>query len=331
MAIQYRLEKRPENGMQPKWCRSTDLLPALKEGEARLSLDYISIDPGMMGWVTDKKSYMPPIAVGDVMRAFGVGTIIESNNPDMPVGSQLTGFTGVQSELVVSKKSFLRPVSLPKGLPLSYAMSALGMPGYTGYFGMTDIGQPKPGNTVVVSAAAGAVGSVASQVARSLGATVIGIAGGKQKTDLLLERFKLDGVVDYKTENVGEALSKLCPNGVDIYFDNVGGETLDALIDLMKPNGRLVICGAISQYDDMTETRGPKNFINVVTQSLMLQGFTMKDYFHRIPEAIEVLSALIASGDLVVQEHILEGIDAFPEGFDMIFKGGNLGKLMIKV
>ena len=331
MAIQYRLEQRPESGTPPKWCRSTDLLPALKEGEARLSLDYISIDPGMMGWVTDKKSYMPPIAVGDVMRAFGVGTIVESNKPDMPVGTQLTGFTGVQTELVVSKKSFLRPVSLPKGLPLSHAMSALGMPGYTGYFGMTDIGQPKPGDTVVVSAAAGAVGSVASQVARSLGATVIGIAGGKQKTDLLREHFKLDGVVDYKAENVAEALGKLCPNGVDVYFDNVGGETLDALIDLMKPNGRLVICGAISQYDDMTETRGPKNFINVVTQSLMLQGFTMKDYFHRIPEANEALSALIASGDLVVQEHILEGIDAFPDGFDMIFKGGNLGKLMIKV
>lgn len=331
MAIQYRLEQRPESGTPPKWSRSNDILPALKEGEARLSLDYISIDPGMMGWVTDKKSYMPPIAVGDVMRAFGVGTIVESNNPDIPVGSQLTGFTGVQSEVVVSKKSFLRPVSLPRGLPLSYAMSALGMPGYTGYFGMTDIGQPKHGETVVVSAAAGAVGSVASQVARSLGATVIGIAGGKQKTDLLQEHFKLDGVVDYKAENIGEALGKLCPNGVDIYFDNVGGETLDVLIDLMKPNGRLVICGAISQYDDMTETRGPKNFINVVTQSLMLQGFTMKDYFHRIPEAIEVLSALIASGDLVVQEHILEGIDAFPEGFDMIFKGGNLGKLMIKI
>ena len=204
MAIQYRLEQRPESGTPPKWCRSTDLLPALKEGEARLSLDYISIDPGMMGWVTDKKSYMPPIAVGDVMRAFGVGTIVESNNPDMPVGTQLTGFTGVQTELVVSKKSFLRPVSLPKGLPLSYAMSALGMPGYTGYFGMTDIGQPKPGETVVVSAASGAVGSVASQVARSLGATVIGIAGGNQKTQLMQEYFKLDGVVDYKAENVAE-------------------------------------------------------------------------------------------------------------------------------
>ena len=196
---------------------------SLKDGEVLVRLDWISIDPAMSGWTTDKRSYMPPVQPGQIMRAFGVGEVVESQFDGLKPGDWVTGFTGMQTEGVLKGKH-LRKIDVTITDPKHY-LSGLGMTGYTGYFGMMDIGKPEPGKTVVVSAASGAVGSIASQLARNVGARVIGIAGGSAKCAFLKDKLKLDGAIDYKNENVGEGLDRECPDGIDIYFDNVGGET----------------------------------------------------------------------------------------------------------
>ena len=330
MATQIRLSKRPGPGSGPEWEITNDETPALDEGQVRLGPSYISIDPGMMGWISAKKSYMPPINEGDVMRAFGVGEVLESRSETFPVGSFATGFTGVQSEAVLGPEAFLRPVD-PDVAPLNHYMSGLGMPGFTGYFGMSDLSRPREGETVVVSACAGAVGSIASQTAKIAGARVIGIAGGPAKCALLTEEFGLDGAIDYKAGPIKDSLKELCPKGVDVYFDNVGGDTLDSLLMRMNRHGRVVLCGGISQYGDMDVVKGPSNYLQIVAQSLSVRGFTMLDYMHRIPEGIDTLATWVNNGKIIFKEDILQGIETFPEAFEMIFAGKNFGKLMLRV
>ncbi|MEM1113326.1 MAG: NADP-dependent oxidoreductase [Pseudomonadota bacterium] len=323
-----RLKKAPSTSAGPKWQVTHNDLPPLKDGQMRVKLHYISIDPGMAGWITAKRSYIEAIGEGDVMRAFGVGEVVESRAEQFPAGSFVTGFTGVQTEAVLDTPGFLRSID-PELAPLGNFMSGLGMPGFTGYFGMSDIGAPQAGETVIVSAAAGAVGSIASQIAKLAGARVIGIAGGMEKCALLTDRFGLDGAIDYKAGPIKDALREHCPDGIDVYFDNVGGDTLDAVLMRMNRLGRIVLCGGISQYGG--KARGPANYLQIVTHSLTMRGFTMRDYLHRIPEAEEKLAALIRDNRITFLEHVLEGIESFPEGFKMIFAGGNVGKLMIKV
>lgn len=329
MPTQVRLKKAPSASGAPDWELTEDALPALKDKQVRLQLHYISIDPGMMGWITAKRSYIDAIHEGHVMRAFGIGEVIESRSEHLRVGSFATGFTGVQSEAVLDPRAaFLRPVD-PDLAPLNHYMSGLGMPGFTGYFGMSDIGVPEEGETVVVSSCAGAVGSIASQVAKQAGARVIGIAGGPEKCALITTQFGLDGAIDYKADSVKNALREHCPNGIDVYFDNVGGKTLDAVLMQMNYMGRIVLCGGISQYG--ANPHGPANYLQIVAHSLTVRGFTMKDYMRRIPEAVATLAPLFKAKKIVFHEHILNGIETFPEGFDMIFAGRNFGKLMIKV
>jgi NADPH-dependent curcumin reductase CurA len=237
-------------------------------------------------------------------------------------------FTGVQTDLTVSGKG-LRKLD-PNIVPLPKYLGGLGMPGFTGYFGMTDIGQPKAGDIVVVSAAAGAVGSVASQIAKNAGAKVIGIAGGPVKTSYLRDELLLDGVVDYKNESVGQSLDRLAPEGVDVYFDNVGGETLDAVLARIRRHARIVLCGGISQYGELGSVRGPSNYLQLIAQSGMMRGFTMLDYVSRIQEAGMALGGLMLQGKLKTREHIVKGIDSFPEALAMIYAGENFGKLMIE-
>lgn len=302
---------------------------ALKEGEVLVRLDWISIDPAMSGWTTNKRSYMPPVQPGQIMRAFGIGEVIESRFEGFIIGDWVTGFTGMQTEGVLKGKH-LRKVDVSIAKPQHY-LSGLGMTGYTGYFGMMDIGQPEPEKTVVVSAASGAVGSIAAQFARNAGARVIGIAGGPKKCAFLKEQLKLDGAIDYKNEDIGDALNRECPNGIDIYFDNVGGETLDAVLARINYKGTIIVCGAISQYADWHKQQGPKNYMQLIAQSAKMQGFTMKDYMHRIPEAFKALLTAQKKGELIFREHIVEGIEQFPQAFEMLFSGGNQGKLLIKV
>ena len=311
------------------WRITHDPLRSIEEGEVLVRLDYISIDPGMRGWITNKRSYMPPVKPGGVMRAFGMGEVLESRATGLAVGDQVTGFTGVQTHGVFKQES-LRKIGLPGVSPHMF-LSGLGMTGYTGYFGMTDIGQPQDGETVVVSAASGAVGSVAAQAAKLAGARVIGIAGGSDKCGYLTDELGLDAAIDYKNDDINAALSANCPDGIDLYFDNVGGDILSAVLNQMNYKGRIVVCGGISQYDDFASAAGPANFMTVVTHSLTMRGFTMRDYMHRVPEALEWLVPAWTEGRIKFREHIVEGIENFPDAFDMVFEGKNHGKLLLKI
>ncbi len=311
------------------WRFTHDPTPEPEEGEVTLRLEYISIDPAMRGWITPKKSYIEAVPEGDVMRAFGVGRVTKSRFPGLKVGDYAFGFTGVQTEATMNGR-MLRPID-PKLAPLPKQMGGLGMTGFTAYFGLLDIGQPKEGETVVVSAAAGAVGSVAVQIAKLEGCRVVAVAGGPEKCTYLTEELGADVAIDYKNEDVAEALAAAAPNGVDVYFDNVGGEVLDATLMLLNRHARIVLCGGVSQYANPDAMQGPSNYMQIVTQSVTMKGFTMQDYLRRIPEALRDLSSWMSEGKLVTREHILEGIDCFPSAVQMIFAGQNNGKLLIQL
>jgi NADPH-dependent curcumin reductase CurA len=311
------------------WARSRDGLRVPEPGDVVVRIDWISVDPGMTGWITDKRSYMPPVRQGEVMRAFGVGEVIDSRSDRLQVGDWVTGFLGVQTAGVFKDRMVRRiPTELA---PPQLFLSGLGMTGYTAYFGMMDLGCPQAGETVVVSAASGAVGSMAAQLARDAGARVIGIAGGEEKCRYLTDQLGLDAAIDYKAGQVAAQLQTLAPDEVDLYFDNVGGDILDTLLMNMTYQGRIVVCGGISQYADWATQKGPANYMQLVTHSLTMRGFTMRDYMHRVPEALDVLIRGWADGRLKCREHIVEGLDRFPEAFDMLFDGRNHGKLMIRV
>ena len=233
-----------------------DAPPPVQKGEVLVRFDWISVDPAMSGWTTDKRSYMPPVEPGQVMRAFGIGEVTESKFEGLAPGDWVTGFTGMQTEGVLRGKH-LRKVDVTL-VPPNHYLSGLGMTGYTGYFGMMDIGQPEPGKTVIVSAASGAVGSIAAQFARNAGARVVGIAGGPTKCAFLKDDLRLDGAIDYKNESIKDGLNRECPDGIDIYFDNVGGEILDAVLARINYKGTIVVCGAISQYGDFHNQVGPQ-------------------------------------------------------------------------
>ncbi|MEY2758227.1 MAG: hypothetical protein RIR33_2005 [Pseudomonadota bacterium] len=328
--IQYRMMRYPDGaGLNGVWERTMDPVPVLAEGDVRLRMSHISVDPGMRGWITPKRSYMPPVKPGEVMRAFGVGEVVESRAEGIAAGDWMTGFTGVQSEAALSARS-LRKIDTRFASPRDY-LSGLGMTGYTAYFGLLDVGQPARGETVVVSAAAGAVGSIVAQLARIRGCTVVGIAGGERKRRFLLDDLKVHEALDYKASPIAEQLAVAAPNGIDVYFDNVGGETLDAALGLINRHGRIVVCGGISQYGDMDAVRGPSNYLQLVAQSARMQGFTMRDYIDRIPEAFMALAQWRASGEILFREHVVKGIERFPEAFDMLFSGANEGKLLIEV
>lgn len=311
------------------WQMTAEPLRNPADGEVAVRVETVSVDPGMQGWITNKRSYMPPVEPGGVMRAFGIGEVIASRSDRLPEGTWVTGFTGVQTHGVFRDRA-LRPI--PTDLaPAEKFLSGLGMTGYTGYFGMSDIGRPLEGETVVVSAAAGAVGSIAAQVAKLAGARVVGIAGGARKCAWLLDELKLDAAIDYKNEDVAAGLESTCPEEIDLYFDNVGGDTLAAALARMRYQGRIVVCGGISQYDDFGAARGPAEWMNVVTHSLSLRGFTMRDYMDRVPEALEWLIPAWKDGRLLMREHVLEGIEKFPDAFDMLFAGENHGKLLLRL
>ncbi|MDA8524008.1 NADP-dependent oxidoreductase [Alphaproteobacteria bacterium] len=310
------------------WQTTHDALPELRDGQVAARIDFVSIDPGMTGWITDKRGYMPPVRPGSVMRAFGVGEIIESRSDNLAVGDWITGFLGMRSHGVFNDKD-LRLIDVEMAPPELF-LSGLGMTGYTAYFGMMDIGRPKADETIVVSAAAGAVGSMAAQLAKNAGARVIGIAGGAEKCRYLTETLKLDAAIDYKSENIGARLDDLAPNHIDLYYDNVGGDILDLALERMQYRGRIVVCGAISQYDKETP-QGPANYLQIVMQSIKMQGFTMRDYMHRVPEAVQELSVGLKDGSLICRQHILQGLDSFPDGFEMLLAGANEGKLLIRV
>jgi NADPH-dependent curcumin reductase CurA len=297
------------------------------DGEVLVKILYISLDPAMRGWMNEGKSYIAPVGIGEVMRAGAVGRVVASNDPGVAVGDHVVGALGVQ-EYAVAKGKGLTKVD-PGLAPLPVYLGTLGMPGMTAYFGLLDVGKPKAGDTVVVSGAAGAVGQVVGQIAKIKGCRVVGIAGGPDKC-AYLRSIGFDAAIDYKHEDLKAALKQHCPKGVDVYFDNVGGEILDAVLTQLAMHARIVICGAISQYNE-AKMKGPSNYMSLLVNRASMTGMVVFDYAGRYAEAAREMAGWMATGKLKTREDVVEGLVTFPETLLKLFKGENTGKLVLKV
>lgn len=307
-----------------------------EEGDVMVKVTSLSLDPAMRGWMNDAKSYIRPVGIGEVMRAGGVGEVIESKNPKFKVGDAVIGSLGVQQYSLLSSKAVkyagLTKVDLRLGSPEQW-LNVLGMPGMTGYFGLKDVGLAKSGETIVVSAAAGAVGQTVGQLAKILGLRVVGIAGGSEKCDWVVNTLGFDACIDYKLspKSVREGIKEHCPNGIDIYFDNVGGDILDTVLTKINMRARIVICGAISQYNNTTEVKGPKNYLSLLVNRARMEGMVVFDYQDRYHEAVTEMSGYLKGGQMSSKEHVEEGIENFPEALNILFSGKNFGKLILRV
>jgi NADPH-dependent curcumin reductase len=328
---QFKLAKRPVGMVKREDFEFTEGPVAQPgEGEVLVKVLYLSLDPAMRGWMNEGKSYVPPVAIGEVMRAGGAGRVVASNDPNLKVGDHVVGITGVQ-EYAVLKGRTLTKVD-PRFAPLPVYLGTLGMPGMTAYFGLLDVGSFKPGDTVVVSGAAGAVGQVVGQVAKIKGAgKVVGIAGGADKCKWAVDELGYDACIDYKHEDVKKALKQHCPKGVDLYFDNVGGDILDIVLTQLAMHARIVICGAISQYNNAGPMKGPSNYMSLLVNRARMQGFVVFDYAGRYKEGAMEMGAWIAQGKLKHKEDVVDGLETFPETLLKLFKGENFGKLVLKV
>ena len=290
---------------------------------------YLSLDPAMRGWMNDARSYIAPVALGEVMRALGVGKVVASQHPDFSVGDHVSGVVGVQDYFLGEPRGFHKVD--PNQAPLPLYLSALGMTGMTAYFALLDVGQPKAGETVVISGAAGAVGSVAGQIARIKGCRVVGIAGGRAKCDWVINELGFDACIDYKAGSVKADLKEHCPKGVDIYFDNVGGDILDDVLARIGRGARIIICGAISQYNNTTPVQGPKNYLSLLVNRARMEGMVVFDYADRFPVAVAELAGYLKDGRMKSKEDVVQGLDTFPETLMKLFTGQNFGKLVLQV
>ncbi|WP_353369007.1 NADP-dependent oxidoreductase [Aliiglaciecola sp. NS0011-25] len=304
-------------------------LPTLGDNQIKVKVLYISLDPAMRGWMNEGKSYIPPVGIGEVMRAGGVGEVLESTDPNFSAGDFVYGGFGVTDFAVISTQGVYKVD--PNLAPLERYLGVLGMPGMTAYFGILDTGQPKAGETVVVSGAAGAVGTVVGQIAKIKGCRVVGIAGGEDKCRYLIDELGFDGVVDYKNSDVKKALKEQCPDGVDVFFDNVGGDILDDVLTQINMKARIVICGAISQYNNTTAVKGPSNYLTLLVNRARMEGIVVFDNIENYGKAAAEMSGWIADGKLIAKEHVVEGLETFPDTLLMLFRGENFGKLVIKV
>jgi NADPH-dependent curcumin reductase CurA len=325
------LNQRPYgNTDHNTWAFKEEELRNIKEGELLIEVKYISLDPAMRGWLDDRRSYIPPVAVGDVMRAGNVGVVKESKNKNFKTGDWVMGWNGVQ-KYAITDGSQDHNLGKELLLPPEKFLSVLGMPGYTAYFGLLDIGNPKEGETLVVSGAAGAVGSIVGQIAKIKGLKVVGIAGGPEKCKYVVDELGFDACIDYKDMAFAKNMMAVVPDGVDVYFDNVGGDILDFMLALINLHARVVICGAISQYNTKAQVDGPSNYLSLLVNRARMEGFVVMDFAGRYKEAALQLGQWMMEGKLKSKEHIDEGIDNFPSSFDKLFTGDKLGKLILKV
>jgi NADPH-dependent curcumin reductase CurA len=291
---------------------------------------YLSLDPTQRGWLA-RDTYLPAIAMGDVVRSGGLGRVEQSRSPDFAVGDLVQGLVGWQDYALLPTSAGRAPTKVPPGVPIPLAMSALGTTGLTAYFGLLDVGRPQAGETVVVSGAAGATGSIVGQIARIKGCRAIGIAGGKEKCQWLVREARFDAAIDYKSEDVRARLNELCPKGIDVYFDNVGGDLLDVALACLAMRGRIVVCGAIAIYNDATLRPGPKNYLNLITRRGRMEGFLVFDYVKRAPEAVMELWGWIQAGQVVNQVDVKEGLENAPATLRRLFQGENVGKQLLKI
>jgi len=332
---QIRLGARP-TGLPTRdgWQFTTEPVGEPEDGGVLVKTLALSLDPAMRGWMNDAKSYIPPVGIGEVMRAGGIGQVIASKSPAFAVGDIVSCTPGVQEYCQIAGTDFKRnglfKIDTRLGTPNQW-LNVLGMPGMTGYFGLMDIGMPKAGETVVVSGAAGAVGQTVGQLAKAKGCRVVGIAGGAAKCEWVVNELGFDACVDYKAGNLKTDLRDACPKGIDIYFDNVGGEILDTVLTRITRHARIIICGAISQYNNTTPVKGPANYLSLLVNRARMEGMVVFDYADRFPVAVAELAGLMKDGRLKSKEDVVVGLETFPETLLKLFNGENFGKLVLQV
>jgi NADPH-dependent curcumin reductase len=324
------LAKRPSGLVDDETVRTeSEPAPVPADGEALVKVRYLSIDPTIRTWMDDVPSYLPPIQIGEVVRSGGVGEVIESRTDAYQPGQLVFGMTGWQDYVIADAGEKSMQV-LPEGVPPGIAIGILGVTGMTAYFGITDVGQIKDGDVVVISGAAGATGSAAGQIAKIKGAKkVVGIAGGAAKCGYIVDELGFDEAIDYKNENVAARLREACPDGVDLYFDNVGGSILNDCLANLALRGRVVLCGAISTYNDDGPPTGPSNYLTLLVRRGRMEGFIIIDYLDRFPAAQMEVAGWIAEGKIKSSEHIVEGLEKAPEALNLLFSGGNTGKVIV--
>ena len=307
-------------------------IPTPGDGEVLVRNLFLSFDPTQRGWMEDRESYMPPVQLGEPMRAGSIGQVVESNHPDFAKGDMVQTTGGWQDFAVVAPGEGPMGLSkVPKGVSPEMMMSALGLTGLTAYWGLLDLGKPKEGETVLVSGAAGATGSIAGQIAKIKGCRVVGIAGGPDKCRWLVEEAGFDAAIDYKNEDVDVRIGETCPDRVDIFFDNVGGEVLEAALNHINMHARVVLCGGISAYNATSPVPGPPNLMNLVIQRARMEGFIVIDYMDRAAESIQELLGWVQSGELKYQIDLQEGFENIPDTLQRLFTGQNLGKQLLKI
>lgn len=329
---QFRLKSRPVGRIKPSdFELVTAPIPSAGPGQAVAKLLYLSLDPTNRIWVTDQESYLPPVQIGEVMRGGGLAQIVDSQRPELKVGDLVAGLTGWQEYALLDDATAPMVQPVPSGLPvpLPALLGALGFTGLTAYFGLLDVGQPQAGETVVISAAAGATGSVAGQIAKIKGCRVVGIAGGAEKCAWLVDELGFDAAVDYKQPDLAGRLRAACPNGIDVNFENVGGEIMDTVMEQMNMNGRVALCGLISGYNAGEPMRG--RFDLVLTKRLQVRGFIILDFMPRFPEGAMQLAQWLIEGKLKHADTIIDGFEQAPVAINLLFDGGNKGKLLVKV
>ena len=333
---QIRLASRPVGlPTAANWRHVTEPVAEPGAGGVLVKVLALSLDPAMRGWMNEGRSYIAPVAIDEVMRAGGIGVVMSSDAPGFRVGDRVTGTPGVQTYWSVPaaqlERSGMARIDLGLGTPTQW-LNVLGMPGMTGYFGLLDVGQPQPGETVVVSGAAGAVGQTVGQLARIKGCRVVGIAGGAAKCAWVVEELGFDACIDYKAGPVRDGLRQHCPQGVDIYFDNVGGEILDTVLTRINRKARIIICGAISQYNATQAPAGPKNYLSLLVNRARMEGIVVFDNASRFPQAIAELAGYLKDGRMKSREDVVQGgVAAFPEALNRLFSGENFGKLVLEV
>ena len=305
-------------------------LNGINDGEVLIKNIYLSLDPANRGWMSGKASYVDAMQIGDIMRGGTIGIIEESKNEKFKTGDAVQ-YQGGWQEYCINDGKGLIVIPLNTGLALPSFLSVMGMPGMTAYFGLLDVLKPKENETIVVSGAAGAVGSLVSQIAKIKGCRVIGIAGTEEKCSWLKNDLNVDGVINYKTDNLDSTLKELCPDGIDMYFDNVGGEITEAVINRFNIGGRMSICGQISGYNSETLQPGPRNWINILVKRLKVQGFIVFDYQARAKEAFVDMSKWMAEGKLQHKNHIVDGLENAVSSLKMLFSGENKGKMIVRI
>jgi NADPH-dependent curcumin reductase CurA len=328
----FALRERPEGRIGPETFELVEEeLPEIGEGEALVRTEWISLDPTNRGWIRDMPGYLPPVAIGETMRGRGHGRVVESRSPDYQEGQLVQGLIGWTENFVASAAAPLQRVPVAEGVSPSFYLGVLGMTGLTAWVGMSEIGKPKEGETVVVSAAAGAVGSVAGQLAKRAGARVVGIAGGPEKCSILTDRLGFDAAVDHRADDWRRQLSGATPDGIDVDFENVGGEIMDAIFARINMHARIALCGLISGYNDTAPPPGPRAFGNLLIQRATLQGFIILDHYAKLAKVSAQLAEWISAGELEPLETVVEGFEELPAAINMLFDGANVGKLVVRV